>query len=77
MVQSLYKMSEKKGFSSPPPSGSQESGLTTRHICVPEVNEDLERNAVRRMDCTVLPVLSIFYLLTFLVSAPGDPSTQF
>ena len=69
-------MSE-KDLSSPPPAGSQESGPTTKNMCVPEVNEDLERQAVRRIDCTILPVLSIFYLLAFLVSAPGDPSTQF
>jgi len=67
-------MSE-KGLSPPPPSRSQESGPTTRHIYVPEVNEDLERKAVRRIDYTILPVLSIFYLLSFLVSTPGDPST--
>jgi len=75
VAQSLYGMSEKGP--SPPPSRSQESAPTTRHIYVPEVNEDLERKAVRRIDYTILPVLSIFYLLSFLVSALGDLLTQF
>jgi len=34
-----------------------------------EVNVDLERKAVRRIDYTVLPIITIFYLLAFLVSA--------
>ena len=76
LVQSLCKMSE-KGLSATPPAGSQEFGPTTNSFCVSEVNEDLERKAVRRIDCTVLPALSMFYLLSFLVSVLGDLSTKF
>jgi len=55
------------------PPGSQESAITKRGEGrgdgLLEVNVDLERKAVRRIDSTVLPIITIFYLLAFLVSA--------
>jgi len=55
------------------PPGSQESAITKRGKGkgdgLLEVNVDLERKAVRRIDYTVLPIITIFYLLAFLVSA--------
>ena len=68
-------MSEQGHSSSPPPS--QERGLTKGDHGIREVDEDLERKVVRRIDYTILPILSVFYLLSFLVSARCDPSTQF
>ena len=54
------------------PPGSQESAITKRSDDF-EVNVDLESKAVRRVDYTVLPIITMFYLLAFLVSAPGIP----
>jgi len=49
----------------------QESELAKRRHSI----EDLERKAVRKIDYHILPVMSMFYLLSFLVSAPshGNP----
>ncbi|KIM38324.1 hypothetical protein M413DRAFT_30170 [Hebeloma cylindrosporum] len=58
-------MSE-KGHSSSPPLGSQEFGLTKGSDGISGIDEDLEKKAVRRVDYTVLPVMSMFYLLSFL-----------
>ena len=60
------------------PPGSQESAITKRGDGrgddLLEVNMDLlERKAVRRIDYTVLPIITIFYLLCFLVSTPRVP----
>jgi hypothetical protein len=66
-------MSE-KGHSSPPLE-SQEFGLAKGPHDIPEVIEDFEKKAVRRIDYTVLPVMSMFYLLSFLVGT-FDPSIQ-
>ena len=68
-------MSE-KAHSSSPPLGSQEFGLSKEPHDIPEVAEDFERKAVRRIDYSVLPVMSMFYLLSSLVGISGDPSTQ-
>jgi len=59
-------MSEKRNSFSQP-LGFQELGVMKRHHGTPEINEDLERKAVRRIDYTVLPVICMFYLLSFLV----------
>lgn len=32
------------------------------------LDKKLERNAIRKLDCTILPVMTMFYLLSFLVS---------
>ena len=71
-------MFEKRDDSSPP-LGSQEFGLTKEPHAqsIHEVDEDLAKKAVRRMDYTVLPVMSMFYLLSFLVSTSGSLLTQF
>ena len=71
-------MFEKRDDSSPP-LGSQEFGLTKEPHAqsIHEVDEDLARKAVRRIDYTVLPVMSMFYLLSFLVSISGSLLTQF
>lgn len=61
-------MSE-KGHSSSPPLGLQEFEVEKNRLSV----EDLERKAVRRIDYNVLPIISMFYLLSFLVSAHGIP----
>ena len=63
-------MSE-KGHSSSPPPVPQELEVEKRRHTV----EDLERNAVRRIDYNVLPVISMFFLLSFLVSVHGNPFT--
>jgi hypothetical protein len=57
------------------PLGSQESTRTKRRDDLLDVNMDLdlERKAVRRIDYTVLPIVTMFYLLSFLVSAPDRP----
>jgi len=34
------------------------------------VDSDLERRAVRKLDYTILPVMTMFYLLSFLVRDP-------
>jgi len=39
------------------------------------VNRELERSAVRKLDDTILPMLSLFYLLSFLVSLNLLPMT--
>jgi hypothetical protein len=55
------------------PRGSQESAVIKTRDDLLEVNMDLlERKAVRRIDYTVLPIITIFYLLCFLVSAPAS-----
>jgi hypothetical protein len=55
------------------PPGSRESAITKRSDDPLEVNVDLERKAVRRIDHTVLPIITMFYLLSYLVSAPDIP----
>jgi hypothetical protein len=60
-------MSERDNSSSP--LVLQESGVAKKCHSL----EDLERKAVRRMDYNILPVMSMFYLLSFLVSARGNP----
>jgi len=61
-------MSE-KGHSSSLPPIPQEFEVEKKRRSV----EDLERKAVRRIDYNVLPVISMFYLLSFLVSAHRNP----
>jgi len=54
--------------------GRQDSTVTeSSHV----VNKDLERKAVRRIDWAILPVITIFYLLAFLVSALGIPQLDY
>jgi hypothetical protein len=44
-------------------SSSSEASITS-------ADRELERRAVRKLDYTILPVMTMFYLLSFLVSAP-------
>jgi hypothetical protein len=53
------------------PLGFQELGVVKGHHGIPEINEDLEKEAVRMIDYTALPVISMFYLLSFLVRTSG------
>ncbi|KIM38325.1 hypothetical protein M413DRAFT_30171 [Hebeloma cylindrosporum] len=46
--------------------GSQGSMGTKRPHALLQVNKDLEEKAVRRIDYTVLPIITMFYLLSFL-----------
>ena len=64
-----------KGHSSSPPLEFQEFGLTKGPHDIPEVIGNFGKKAVRRIDYTVLPVMSMFYLLSFLVGT-FDSSTQ-
>jgi len=63
-------MSEKRNSFSQP-LGFQELGVVKGHHGIREINEDLEKEAVRRIDYTALPVISMFYLLSFLVRTSG------
>jgi len=58
------------------PPGSRESAITKNSDDLLEVNVDLEREAVRRIDYTVLPTVTMFYLLSYLVSAPDIPQLE-
>jgi len=64
-------MSE-KAHSLSPPGGSTESVVTDFRYVIRDVpskeREDLEREAVHRMDYTLLPFLTVLFLLAFLVS---------
>ena len=68
-------MSE-KAHSLSPPAGSQESVVTDFRYVVRDVSSeergDLERKALRRMDYTLLPFLTVLFLLAFLVSEHSD-----
>ena len=57
--------------------GHQDSTVTKWRQDLHAVDKDLERKAVRRIDFTILPVITIFYLLSFLVSAPGIPQLDY
>ena len=60
-------MPEKYDSPSPPPG----LGIIKE---LPAINEDSERKAVRRIDYTVIPVISMYYLLAFLVSTSAFDS---
>jgi hypothetical protein len=62
-----------KSHSPSPPSESPHSVVAKECDDVPGVYEDLERKAVRRIDYNILPVVSMFMLLSQLVSAHGNP----
>jgi hypothetical protein len=61
-----------KAHSLPPAGGSRESVVTDFRYLVREVanpeSGDLEKEALRRMDYTLLPFLTALFLLSFLVS---------
>ena len=56
-----------------PPSSAATSAKDTEVMpgkLVEIADSDLERKAVRKLDYTILPVMTMFYLLSFLVCDP-------
>jgi hypothetical protein len=40
------------------------------------IDMKLERNAIRKLDYNIIPLMAIFYLLSFLVSATRSASNE-
>jgi hypothetical protein len=47
-----------------------------RHVHDISVDMELERKAVRKLDYTIIPLMAMFYLLSFLVSATRSVSND-
>ena len=62
----------KEGEDSPPSSTatSTKDAEVMPGKLVEIVDSDLERKAVHKLDYTILPVMTMFYLLSFLVREP-------